>query len=141
MGLAAVGSVFWIVSTEAMAIYYGGMGWNPLVVGALCSCGQNVTYVGIYLGGEQLFDRWKKLAAQVAKLRAKLGHGARRGFLITTGVSHLTGVPPAVATVALAPGFSVGPATLFPLTLILRFVRFSILASFGEHLVAWWESM
>ncbi|MFT5432115.1 MAG: hypothetical protein ACI9OJ_002813 [Myxococcota bacterium] len=141
VGLAVIGSVFWVISTEAMAILYGSQGWNPFYVGALCALGQNIAYVGIYFGGEQLLDRWKLLAKQVRKLRDKLGDGVRRGFLITTGFSHVVGFPPAPATVALAPGFSVRPMTLFPLTFTARWVRFTVLAFAGEPLVAWWNTL
>ena len=140
VGLAVIGSVFWVVSTEAMAILYGSRGWNPFLVGALCAIGQNITYYGIYIGGESLLGRWAGLARQVSKLRARLGHGARRGFLLTTGFSHIVGMPPALATVALAPGFSIRPRTLFPITLTARWFRFSVLAAVGQPLVQWWEN-
>lgn len=141
VGLAVIGSVFWVLSTEAMAILYGSQGWNPFYVGALCSLGQNIAYVGIYYGGEQLLGRWKALGRQVHALRRKLGHGARRGFLITTVFGHVSGFPPAPATVALAPGFSVRPLTLFPLTFMARWVRFTVLAFAGEPLLAWWNTL
>ncbi len=136
-----IGAVFWVISTEVQASAYGAMGWNPLLVGLVCSAGQNVTYVVLYLGGERLMGRWSWLATRVHRVREQHGERLRRSYLAMTIVGGLTGIPPIVAMVALAPGFNVRLRTVLAITLPARFIRFTILAVAGSEILAWWGSL
>lgn len=133
-----VGSVFWVVNTETMAMYAGTQGMNPLLVGGLCSCGQNIVYIALYIGGDWLIKRWQWLRIKVAFLSDKLSASSSKTFLAMTAMAAVLGVPPIVGMVALAPAFRIPLLHVLAITLPCRAVRFSILAAFGpvilEHL-------
>ena len=125
-----------------MAIYYGGtLGWNPLLVGASLALGQNLTYILVYLGGDALVNRWQWLKTKVVKARAKIKGNMERGFLATAAIAGIIGIPPALAMPALAPSFKVSCAKVIAVTFTTRFIRFTLLAIFGESLFAWWSTL
>jgi membrane protein YqaA with SNARE-associated domain len=136
-----IGAVFWVVSTEGLATTFGAVGWHPLTVGLVCSLGQNVTYVMIYLGGERLIERWEWLQTRIDRVRKRLGERLERSYLALTVIGGLTGLPPIVAMVALAPSMQVRLRTVLTITLPARFLRFTTLAYAGEKILAMWTSL
>jgi len=77
-----IGAVLWIVSTEVQAAAYGAAGWNPFLIGAVCSAGQNVNYVILYIGGTELLERWMWLARQVDRVHERLGRPHGQGLRV-----------------------------------------------------------
>lgn len=141
LGLSFVGAVFWVLSTEGLAMYYGALGWHPALVGLLCSIGQNANYVVLYFGGKTLIERWTWLREKVGIVEDRYHSWLRQGYLITTFIASLVGLPPVVAMVALAPGFHIRLPVLLTVTLVGRFIRFTVLALSGEALLAWWAAL
>ncbi len=139
LGIGFVGSVFWVVNAELTAILYGSqLGWHPLAVGLLIGAAQTAMYVLLYFGGAQAMTRWAWLDRQVVRVRDRFQERLERAYLPASGVAAILGVPPVIALVALAPGFQVPLLHVVPIAFAGRVVRFSILAAFGERLVAWW---
>lgn len=132
--LSVVGAVFWVISTEGLAITYGTQGWNPLLVALLCAGGQNSCYVLVYFGGRELIDSWQRLADAVEKVHDKYGAKLDTGFAWLTAAGSMFGIPPAVGMVALAPGFGLRLPQLLAITFPLRFIRFTILAWAGDSI-------
>ncbi len=131
-----VGAVFWFVSTEGLSIYYGTM-YHPLAVGITAAVGQNLMYVVLYFGGEQLVNRWAWLGKQVEQLRTRWQRRLETSYLATTALASLTGVPPNAGMVALAAGFRIKFRWLITVTLIFRSIRFTVLAAAGEMIFRW----
>jgi membrane protein YqaA with SNARE-associated domain len=132
LGIAFVGSVFWLVSPEASSVYYGAkLGWHPLAVGALVAAGQAPMYVMLYYGGERWAMRWKWLARVVARTRRRYQARMERSYMVLTAVGAVTGLPPVIAMCALASAFDIRFARLFPVVVLCRVLRFTVLASGG----------
>jgi membrane protein YqaA with SNARE-associated domain len=142
LGVAFVGTVFWVVSPEAAAIYYGAeLGWNPLLVGATIAVGQIGMYAILYHGGEVMVQRWRWLHGKVMATRTRFLHHMERNYLILAGVGSTTGIPPIVALMALASGFGIPARAMLPVTIVGRTIRFTTLAAAGELLLAWWRAL
>ncbi len=142
IGLSFVGAVFWVISTEGLAMYYGGaLGWHPVWIGLLCSLGQNANYVCFYFGGKTLVERWRWLAAKVAFVEKRYHHSLQKGYLITTGFSAVFGVPPVIAMAALASGFHIRLQHFLAVSLAGRWLRFTILAWSGDAIISWWQGL
>ena len=131
-GVAFVGSVFWVVSPEAAAVYYGAQGHNPLLLGVLCAAPQMIIYAILYFGGEVLVARWGWLHRQVVRTRERFGHRLEGGYLGLTVVGAMSGIPPILAMVSLAGGFEVRAHHVLPVTFVGRMVRFTSLAALGS---------
>lgn len=129
LGIAFVGSVFWIISPEASAMYYGGkLGWHPLAVGGVVALGQSPMYVLLYFGGERWAMRWNWLARVVRRTRQRFETRMERRYTLLTGLGALFGVPPVIAMCALASAFGVPAIRVIPLVVLCRVIRFSVLA-------------
>jgi hypothetical protein len=140
IGIAFIGSVFWVLNVEAAAIYYGGeLAWNPVAVGLTAALGQNLMYIILYKGGDELIHRWQWLGARVEKTRQRFSGHLTSRYLWITAVAALLGIPPVVAMVALASGFNLSMKAILAITYPIRTLRFTILAIFGETLFAWWN--
>ncbi len=135
-----VGSVFWFVSAEGSAMYYGSLGYHPLLIGLLAALGQCVMYVILYHGGSRLVARWSWLARKVEALRMRYERRLTTGYLSVSSVAAVTGVPPLVALMTLGSAFGARFWHLWPLALAGRTIRFTVLAAVGEELVAAWSS-
>ena len=132
LGIAFVGSVFWVISPEASSVYYGAkLGWHPLAVGGLVALGQGPMYVLLYYGGERWAMRWKWLARVVARTRRRFQSRMERNYMVLTAAGAVTGVPPVIAMCALASAFDVRFARILPLVIVCRVIRFTVLASGG----------
>ena len=137
-----IGSVFWIVNAETTAVYAAGeYGYHPVFVASILGLAQNVAYIPINHFGKQLTSKWQKLADNIERIRTRYGDKLKRRFLWITTLAALTGMPPVVAMVVLAPGFEIKMRHLFPVTLVCRFTRFLVLAWFGEALFHWWDAL
>ena len=142
IGYSVIGAIFWVINVESLAILYGATrGWNPLLVGVLLATGQNITYVALYFGGDQLIHRWDWLGTRVKKVFDRFGDNLRQRFLGVTALAGLTGLPPAVAMPALAPGAGVKLISVISVTFTTRVIRFTILAWFGEAIYSWWNAL
>lgn len=139
--VGCVGSVVWVVNTETMAIYAGSEGMHPLLVGAYCSLGQNVSYLFLYRGGDWLIRRWGWLQRKIRGISAKLTDASSRRFCAFTVVAALFGVPPIVGMVTLAPAFHVSLGRILTITIPCRAIRFSVLAAFGTAITDELRSM
>ncbi|HEY6477533.1 MAG TPA: hypothetical protein VI456_13210 [Polyangia bacterium] len=141
-GLAAaafIGTVVWIVSPEAATALVGAQHrWSPLTIGLVAASGQAVALTGLFFFGDLLRRRWRWFDRKCERARA----GSRLGTARTaTGVAvaaGLLGFPPVSVTTTLLPGVAPRPLRLLPLVLLLRLVRFTVLAwaasLFGWHL-------
>ncbi len=129
-----IGSVFWLLSTEAHAAAYGTQGYHPLLVATICTVGQHTTYLALYFFGEVLTRKSVTLQRAIGKVYDRFGSKLDRYFLALTGAGALLGVPPAVGMVMLSPSFGLSLKTVFAVTIPLRFVRFAVLAWAGESL-------
>lgn len=140
MGVGFVGSVFWVISPEAAAIYYGSeLGWNPVAVGGVVAIAQAGMYVLLYHFGHVLLTRWGWLARQIDRTRGRYQTHLDRNYLILSLAGATTGIPPIVALATLASGFDIPLRKFLPVTMLGRVIRFSVLAAVGEALVAWWR--
>lgn len=140
LGVGFVGSVFWVLSPEAAAIYYGSeLGWHPLAVGGVVAFAQAFMYVLLYHFGGVVLKRWGWLSRQVDRTRGRYQSHLERNYLILTLTGSMTGIPPIVALASLASGFDIPLRHFLPTTVLGRVIRFSILAAVGEALVAWWR--
>ncbi len=140
MGVSFIGSVFWVVSTEAAAVYYGGSrGWWTPVVGRVGGVSRAAMYVILYSGGDPLVQRWGWLRRTVARTRIRFADHLERRFLTLTGIAAIFGMPPVVPIVALASSFGVTWRHALPVALAGRIVRFTLLAWAGESLLEWWR--
>lgn len=136
-----VGSVLWVVSAEASAIYYGTEGYHPLAVGTLAALGQCLAYMCLYFGGAKLVGRWVWLAGQVERLQTRYHERLQSGYLSAVAVGSVLGVPPCVGLVTLAPAFHVKFIPMWPIAFGGRIIRFTILAAVGTEIVAWWNDL
>jgi membrane protein YqaA with SNARE-associated domain len=142
LGLAVVGfvgTVFWLVSPEAaVALAAAAHRSGPLAIGLATAGGQSVALVALFFFGEALRRRWRWFDRQCerARTRARLGTPrASTGLVVAAG---LFGFPPVSVTATLLPGVAPRPLRLLPLVLVLRVVRFVVMAwlaaLFGWHL-------
>jgi membrane protein YqaA with SNARE-associated domain len=133
MGVAWVGSVFWIVSPELLSAVYGSQqGWHPLAVGLACATSQCSVYFLLYRGGDVLAQRWRFLARQIEGVRTRFGERLETSCVGMLLIGGITGLPPVIALVALSPGFGVSVRTMLATTFIARTARFATLAALGE---------
>jgi hypothetical protein len=140
-GLAAaafIGTVFWLVSPEAAAALVGAARrHSALTIGAVAAGGQSVALVGLFFFGAELRRRWRWFDRKCERARTgALGtERTSTGVAVTAG---LLGFPPVSVTTTLLPGVAPRPLRLLPLVLVLRLVRFTVLAwaaaLFGWHL-------
>jgi membrane protein YqaA with SNARE-associated domain len=131
-GLAILGTLFWVVNVEALAVLYAGLGWHPLLVALVCAFGQCTAHVVLYLAGARLAHRWSRLDRVVERARARLDGHASGTYLGVAATAGLLGVPPLVAIVVLAPSFGVRLLHLLPIAFATRTVRFGALAVLSQ---------
>lgn len=135
-----IGSVFWVLSPEAAAIYYGSeLGWSPLMVGGVIACAQLPMYGLLYSFGGLVLRRWRWLARQVDRTRGRYQSHLERNYLLLTLAGATTGIPPIIALAVLASGFDVPLRRLLPVAAVGRVIRFSVLALAGEAILTWWR--
>lgn len=135
IGIGFVGTIFWVVSTEASSVYYATeLGWSPIAVGLTAAAGQTLMYGLIYVGGERLIARWAWLHGKVDKVRGRFHHDLRGGYLATSMLAALTGIPPAIGMTALASGFAIRSFEILPVIFAGRAIRFGVLAAVGGSL-------
>jgi membrane protein YqaA with SNARE-associated domain len=135
--VAFIGTVFWLVSPEAATALVGAQRrWSPLTIGLVAAAGQSVALCGLFFFGDQLRRRWRWFDAKCEKARTQSRLG-REGYATSVVVAASTlGVPPVSVTAALVPGVAPRPLRLLPLMLVLRFVRFAVLA-WGARASGW----
>ncbi len=132
LGIAFVGSVVWLISPEASAVYYGAkLGWHPLAVGVVVAAGQAPMYVMLYFGGERWAMGWRWLARVVARTRRRYQSRMERNYVGLTVLGAIFGIPPVIAMCALASAFDIRPRRILPVVIACRVVRFSVLAGTG----------
>lgn len=139
MGIALVGTVFWVVSPEVSAAYYGSeLGWSPLLVGVTVAAAQAPVYTLVYFGGERLAGRWRWLGRQIERARRRLSGRGVRGFLAVSAVAAVTGLPPVIAMCAMGAAWGVPARMLLPVVVAGRVVRFTALAGAAGALLGPW---
>jgi membrane protein YqaA with SNARE-associated domain len=135
--IALLGSIVWFVPVSATSVLYGSeLGWNPLLIGAICSTAQCVGYVLLHTGGHQLIARWASLARRVEDARQRHLLRLEQAYLPTTLVAGLTGVPRMFAMASMAPAFRVVLGRFIVAAFPGRFVRYSVLAAAGHSIAA-----
>ena len=135
LGIGFVGSIFWFVSPDATAVYYGTVAnWHPLLVGVLIATGLCLAYVPVYYGGEQLVRRWSWLERQVTRTRTRYERWMHKGYLVATAAAALIGIPPLLGMVALASGFGIGARPVIIIAFTGRATRFTIMAFLGHSI-------
>lgn len=133
MGVAWVGSVFWVVSPEVLSAVYGSqLGWNPLAVGLVAATSQCTVYFLLYRGGDALARRWAFLARQIERVRVRFATHLERNYVGMLLLGGLVGLPPVIAVVTLAPGFGISFRKVLMATFVARTARFAALAALGE---------
>jgi hypothetical protein len=138
LGIGFVGTLIWVISAEAAAIYYGvSLGWPALLVGLVVAAAQTAMYAILYLSGDKLLVRWAWLGRQVERVRVRYDDRLQTGYLAASGVASVLGMPPAFAPPVLAPSFRIRMGQVLPVMFCGRFVRFTILACAGGSLAAW----
>lgn len=149
IGIAFVGPVvspfFPPLSTEAMAVFYGGqLGMHPLWVGLACAIGQCGAYTVLHSAGWAMVSRWPRLHRQIDLLRVRYTR-ARSTFQLATCSAAFFGLPPVLPMAVLARSFSMSLGRLVAICAPLRFARFAILAWIGDRfwptLTAFWERL
>lgn len=138
-GICLVGTLVPLVSPEASAVLYGKeLGWPPLAVGVVSAAGQSVVYLVMYVAGERVLAKWKKLAAVVDRTRLRYHTHMRRRFGLVSFLAATVGLPPAIAMAALAPGFGISLHLVLSILFVGRVLRFGLLAAGGGWLNQWW---
>jgi membrane protein YqaA with SNARE-associated domain len=136
LGICFIGTIFWFVNSEMTAVYYGSkLGWHWAIVGVTCAVAQTAMYVVLYKGGERLMRSWRWFGGKIERVQERYGARLEAGFLPFAAVGSVLGVPPATAMPVLAPGFRVPILHVLPIMFCGRFVRFSLLAALGEHVL------
>lgn len=112
--------------SEAWAIFIGLAGTrNWLFLAAMLAAGQTIGFTLLYIFGERLLLRWRKLERAAAKLDRERVQ-ANAPWVLTMGA--LLGFPPHLALCALGPVMRVPYAMVLPITFVGRFIRFAVLA-------------
>lgn len=138
-GICIVGTLLPLVSPEASAVLYGKeLGWPPLAVGVVGAAGQCVVYLVLYVAGERLLAKWKKLGAMVERTRLRYHTHLRRRFGLVSLLAATIGLPPAVSVAALAPGLGISLHLVLSILFAGRVFRLGVLAAGGEWLNRWW---
>jgi len=138
LGISFVGSVFWVLNTEAAAVYYGGtLGYFPWVVGGVCATGQVLMHVVLYYCGSGLTKKWRWLRKKVERVRTKYGDKLEKRYLYLSFMAGIFGVPPVLIMAIMAPGFGVRLRVLVPVLFLGRIIRFTLLAWVGQPLLEW----
>ncbi len=148
IGIAFVGPVVSpfmpLLSTEAMAIVYGGRGVSPWVVGCACAVGQCGAYTVLYKVGWAAVQRWPRMHRQIDWLRVRYTR-ARETFQLATVTAGFFGVPPVLPMAILAKSFGMSLGRLLAICAPLRVARFALLAWLGDSiwpmLTAWWTRL
>jgi hypothetical protein len=136
MGTTFVGTFFWPASPEAaVALFVSQRGWSPLAVGMVAAAGQGLAYLLLYPSGEQVRRRWAWFGRQCERVRVRYGARLAQGGLPLACASGLVGVPPSSALVALAPGLGLRARWLLPVLVVMRIVRFTVVAALAIHVV------
>ena len=136
---AASTFVFGLPEATAM-LYVEKYGWSTFAVAVLCAAGQSISFALLYLGGEQLMERWRWLGREVEKVRTRFHSHLERRFLVVAALAGTIGLPPAIGIAALGGGFRVPFLHLLPVMFVCRAGRFAVLILFGKQLTAWWRS-
>jgi membrane protein YqaA with SNARE-associated domain len=130
IGTAFVGTFFWVVNPEAAtALFASQRAWPALLVGALAASGQGAAHALLFFFGGQLRRRWRWFNRQCERAQERHGKLLARGTLPLACTSGLAGVPPALATVALAPGLGLRASRILPALFLMRIVRFTVVAA------------
>lgn len=134
-GIGFLGSVIWVVSPEAAAVYYGSVrGWTPLLVGVVCAAGQTAMHILLYGFGQGLARIWPGFERACQRVRARVETRLRRGTLPLALGSGVFGLPPVSVTVVLARGLGLASMPLLPVLALGRVVRFTVIAAIGSEL-------
>jgi membrane protein YqaA with SNARE-associated domain len=136
--ILSAAAIFVPGSPEGLAVYYvRDLHWSVLAVAVLSAVGQCTSYWLLYLFGEFLVQRWRWLRQQVTRTRERYAFHLERRFLTVTTFSAVIGVPPAIATSTLAPGFEIPLRHLMPILLGGRVVRLVVLILFWNRVLTW----
>lgn len=142
IGIGFVGTILWFINTEATAVLYRvQLGWHPVWIATVLSLSQNLMYLILYFGGDEMTRRWTWLGRKIDRARTKYADLLERSYLPATFVASIFGIPPVLAMVTLASSMGIRLRQLLPITLCGRFIRFFTLAIIGETLFAWWASL
>ncbi len=136
------GGIIWLFNVEAAAITMGvSSDWHPLLVALACAGGQSLAYLFLYYCGHWLLSRWRWFSRGVDRMLDRWGERLGRSFLLLTGTAALIGLPPMTGMAAVARSFKVRVLPLLLIAFSLRLLRFTVLASRGDAIPRWWNSL
>jgi len=140
--LSFIGTIVWVLNAEVATVMYAGMddAHSPPVLGLVASMGQCTMYLAFLYGGTHL-SRWSKIQTLVKRTQDRFGEKLETGFMSLTVTAAFIGIPPVIALVVLAKPFKMSAGQVIIIAFVGRFVRFTVLALFGDalpfyHLVA-----
>lgn len=135
LGLAIPSPLF--AFSEAWAVFIGLVGQRHwLLVAFTLAVGQTIGFTLMYIFGERLLPRIRKLD-QAAKKLNRERIKAHAPWVLALGA--VTGVPPHLAMCALAPVLRIPYALLLPITFLGRMVRFGVLAGVPQAFSGWFD--
>jgi len=138
-GIAVIGTLFWVASPEAaVALFTTTQRWNPPLVAVVATGGQAVSATLLFLFGGELRRRWRWFDQRCERVRVRLGERMARRAPVVAAVSGLLGFPPLSLTATLAPALAPRPKPLLPILLVMRFVRFTVIAALATSAARWW---
>ena len=140
-GIGVLGTVFWLASPEAaVALFASSRSWNPFLVALVAAGGQAVSLTLLFLFGGQLRRRWGWFDRKCVRVQARLGERMARSAVVVASTSGLLGFPPISVAATLAPGLAPRPRPLLPLMLVMRVLRFTVIAALATTwLRGWWR--
>jgi membrane protein YqaA with SNARE-associated domain len=137
-----ISGVVWVFSAEATAVVYvTELRWNPLATGLVCATGQGTMHVLLFLGADGLRQRWRRFDRLCRRVQDRHGARLRSSAGLVAVSSGLLGVPPVSIVAALAPGMGLRASPLLPGLFVLRTIRFTVVAAFGQQLMPWIASL
>jgi len=138
-GITALGTVFWPASPEAAVVLFTtSQRWNPVAVALVATGGQAVSLTLLFLFGAQLRARWRWFDRRCERVQARLGQRMARNAIVVASASGLLGFPPVSLSATLAPALAPRPRPLLPLMIVMRFVRFTVIAALVGSATGWW---
>jgi hypothetical protein len=103
--------------------------WLPIAIALIATGGQAVALAGLFLFGDQLRRRWSWFDRKCKNVRLFQRPDIGRYAAAVAASSGLLGLPPASVTATLSAGVIPRPLRLLPIMIVLRTVRFGVIAT------------
>lgn len=140
LAVGLVSPVIWLFNAEVVAVWAGLVATRPwLPVALTLAVGQAATFSLLFVGGEQLAQRIGPLRRSVERFRCDPARVERfrRSAVWWLLAAAVVGLPPLVATSAIAPALGVRFRTFALVALLGRTLRFIVLAGVPDLFSDW----